>query len=440
MKPKMLAVLGIVTSALLVLVFLDAPGDDDTDVDNQRDDVAALITLPQHDWVHLSWTSDIGTTALTLRDGLWWVTQPLDAPADPLVTQGFLDQIRSMRVTDAVATGDLAGFGLSPPLLELTIRSSDGQERWAVGPKAPLGSGHYLTRVDGPATDDREVNIVTKVPFDTLTEPGAHLVNLDLFEAGAGSIDTIKYETGDGPIRWLRKGSSWYVETAKQRVRADSQEVEAWLDRLASARAVAAIELPEDGGLRSGPTFTITHGADETIYIGGPRVGLGGVVRRQDLNVGFQVAAWFFEPLERDLGSWQGTHPFEVHPLRVRGWSLKVAQNHWRLIPAESGGYNLERLQPEGERKTTHIDAVAAARKFDNVIQWEAQVMTADLPNAQRSAEFRWDTTDGDLLLTIYFRNGGMWVTREGDDSVYSLASVTQAQFLDALGIPDHDR
>jgi hypothetical protein len=93
----------------------------------------------------------------------WRVTQPVSAPADPIVMEFFVQSLHSVSALNTVPNPDApATYGLDPPSRLVTCRVQSGDSyTLAVGKASFDGSGYYAKR-----GGDGRVFVISSVPVD----------------------------------------------------------------------------------------------------------------------------------------------------------------------------------------------------------------------------------------------------------------------------------
>jgi hypothetical protein len=93
----------------------------------------------------------------------WRVTQPVNAPADPVAMAFFVQSMHSVSALNILASPEAtAGYGLDEPSRVVTCRVENGNSyTLAVGKASFDGSGYYAQR-----RGDSRVYVISRIPVD----------------------------------------------------------------------------------------------------------------------------------------------------------------------------------------------------------------------------------------------------------------------------------
>ncbi len=136
-----------------------------------------------------------GTTSLRLRGKDWFLTVPLDTPADNEEVSGLVSTLTRLEVTGrlgAEASGSgLSPYGLQEPVLEVLLHGEADAAigRLVVGDETPVGSGRYA-RADGQEgilTISASVNRLLEAKVDSLRY--SKIVGLDAWKISSVEIE-----------------------------------------------------------------------------------------------------------------------------------------------------------------------------------------------------------------------------------------------------------
>jgi len=120
-----------------------------------------------------------GFTLARGADGRWSLTVPFAAPADPVLVEALLEQLRGAQRHAAypVASVTLAELGLEPPALTLAL----GTERYEFGATEPLNYRRYLRHGD-------QVLLVDELLHFRLSQNAANFADRRLLPEGAEPV------------------------------------------------------------------------------------------------------------------------------------------------------------------------------------------------------------------------------------------------------------
>jgi Domain of unknown function (DUF4340) len=93
----------------------------------------------------------------------WRVTQPVDAPADPVALAFFVQSMHSVSALNTLASPEApAGYGLDAPSRVVTCQVDNGNSyTLAVGKASFDGSGYYAQR-----RGDSRVYVISRIPVE----------------------------------------------------------------------------------------------------------------------------------------------------------------------------------------------------------------------------------------------------------------------------------
>lgn len=289
-----------------------------------------------------------GTISLRLREKDWFLTVPLDTPADNDEVSGLVATLARLEVTgrlgaEAAGSG-LSGYGLEPPVLEVVLHGAH-TGRLVVGDETPVGSGRYA-RADGQEgilTISSSVSRLLEAKVDSLRY--SKIVGLDSWK-----IASLEVERNGVSSSLTRAEGAWRI-TSPIDFPADGAKVSNLLQGISALGA--------DGFAPPGETL-------EGLGVGRPRVVLrirteeeqqreirfgaagapGGVwAARSDMPVIFHLAEGKLQALEFDFDSLRDSR---VAPLDRYGISeiraedpagskllFKDAESNWRWGSAD---------------------------------------------------------------------------------------------------------
>lgn len=168
----------------------------------------------------------------------WEIVQPLNAKADQLAVETFLDKLRDTKYSRVVeeSPADLALFGLKDPATQISIKTKNPDNIvLSIGDKSPIGQAIYLKR-----DDQTRVLLATSSPKDW---------DISLFDLRDKSIFTYKTQdvveveiqkTG-ASLHLIKSNNVWAVE-GSVKAKGDSRDIEDMLNSLRTARISGFVE------------------------------------------------------------------------------------------------------------------------------------------------------------------------------------------------------
>lgn len=244
MHPRQLRLLGLFggIAAALAGIYLLAP-------EAQPDGVVVHggFSLDQARTVRLERHVDDRQERVELEksDGIWWVTTPFEAPADPDVVFGVLNAVSRARRGRPVS-GDPAGFGLDPAQVEVEVGLRNGAPiRLEVGDTAPVGLATYVRSPDGVA-------VVEGHPADELTKRVQEYRDHKVFRFEPGEVRRIAIQSFDGLLEARKSERGWYLDGYS---RVDLDALDDWIMDMLRLRVDMFLDL--DHTTIEGARFTV---------------------------------------------------------------------------------------------------------------------------------------------------------------------------------------
>jgi hypothetical protein len=170
-------------------------------------------------------TAPGGSFSLARRGDGWFLTAPLDWPANPPAVRvilnelAFLEHDASFAVADLKNNGQsLADYGLDKPRLTLTFTSGEGAGTGAprsttllLGDTTKIGNRLYLLSADG-----ERIHVVSRALADSLSLPLDQLrtdtvLTIPVFEASGLRIQSTS--AGNVAVALHRNGARWAFES-----------------------------------------------------------------------------------------------------------------------------------------------------------------------------------------------------------------------------------
>ena len=223
----------------------------------------------------------VHTLALAKRGDTWWVTAPLEWPANPaavsriLTELQFLEHETSFNVSDLAKNGQsLADYGLDHPKLTIAITSGDPAEHPAVtllrlGDITKDGLRLYLLSPDGERIHVVSQSLARSLGLTADDLRADALFTIPVFEARSLSLQTAA--PASLRIRLRRDGNRWSFETPII-ARASKAATELAINGLNSLRVASFVTANPSATLRSAnPVLEITlegNNRRETLILG----------------------------------------------------------------------------------------------------------------------------------------------------------------------------
>lgn len=222
------------------------------------------------------------TLALAKRGDTWWVTSPLEWPANPnavnriLTELQFLEHETSFNVSDLAKNGQsLADYGLDQPRLTIAITSGDPAEHpqvtlLRIGDITKDGLRLYLLSPDGERIHVVSQSLARSLGLTADDLRADALFTIPVFEARSLSLQTAA--PASLRIRLRRDGSRWSFETPII-ARASKNDTELAINGLNGLRVDSFITANPPAILPSAsPSLRVTlegNNRRETLILGG---------------------------------------------------------------------------------------------------------------------------------------------------------------------------
>lgn len=225
-----------------------------------------------------------GSFSLARRGDTWWVTKPLEWPANPPAVDRiknellFLEHVTSFNVRDLAKNDQsLASYGLDKPKLTIAFTSGEPSTSskstpvtLAIGDATKVGNNLYVLSPDG-----QRIHVVGRALLDSLTQPfekvrADTLLTIPVYEARS----LILQSAAPALRTYVRKeGSRWLFETPIL-ARASKNAVDLTINELNALRVKSFVTQNFPATLpSSAPTLRVTlegNNRRETLLIGTP--------------------------------------------------------------------------------------------------------------------------------------------------------------------------
>lgn len=195
----------------------------------------------------------------------WTVTEPVQAPLDSDVVEGFVQNFADYRYKEIVdpSKKKLNDFGLAQPKTTVTLRNSkDHSVQIAIGDQSPVGYSIYLTstEVEGVLMGSQHIGTFASKSLVEFRDREIKTVNKSVIKEWSWS------ENGRESIEFRRNSESNFEIHSPIQSSTDLGEVDAFLSSLTSLRAAGFNDAPSDDlvKLMSGePTYNWTWKAED---------------------------------------------------------------------------------------------------------------------------------------------------------------------------------
>ena len=189
------------------------------------------------------------TSVARLADKNWKLVQLVEADADASQLTNMASSLASLEIQRVVDENpsDLAQFGLNPPKVEISFKTTGKKDIGSlqIGDKTPSGGDVYAKRPDG-----KRVFLISSFIEDTFKRSAFELRDKTLMRFDREKLDGLELTTNGMSFQFALKGLEWTIVKPTP-MRADYASVEALISTLSSTltqKFVADQTTPE--GLR----------------------------------------------------------------------------------------------------------------------------------------------------------------------------------------------
>jgi len=315
-----------------------------------------------------------GETVLEkLADGTWRIAKPLATLADGVVVNALVSQLQDAEVTRVVEEqpADLTPYGLAAPVLEVTLRFGDREERLLLGEDAPFADALYAKTADDP-----RVLLIGLGIRSALSRPLKDFRNRTLFTFSALDVQEVSLQFPDRHFDMAKRGETWHLSSPLE-TKADQETVSSLLFALTGLRAEDFIDEQKDETLKGlgPPRLTVTV----ALARGGRAVTF---YRAREKDVVYAVAQpeepiyllreQVFAPLAKDLYDLRDKQVLDFARSEVHAIEVKTESGAFTL----TGGH--EQWVLDGQDRA---DPGAVRRFLDHLEDLRTQAFVADGPD-----------------------------------------------------------
>ncbi len=384
-----------------------------------------------------------GTFSITHRDKHWFLTSPLEAPADTSAVEDVIYAMDAMRYTRVVEENpsDLTTFGLATPRFKITLETPTGPLSLLIGDDAPFGGEVYVKREDTPKVYLTGYPLTVKIDKDLLGWRDKKIVDFAVPEVQKVSIEGPDFSGLDA----VRQGERWSTSgTAPQRLEASAMETLLYDLQGMTAQSFSGQSDPTLFGLQA-PALTVTLelGADkarEQIMFGAP-FGEGGMlpVIRQSGEEVILVDAAVFPKIKKSSQELRSMSVVEMQRVKVDRLEATV-DGQTMAATREKDEWKIDGSLKE-KVKPSDVEAI-----LDDLGQLKAQstvegVANTDLAryglaNPALKLVIHEEGTTQDVKLALGQTDGGdslVYARVEGDSTVYQLNRFLLEDIRDVL-------
>jgi len=231
------------------------------------------IDIPKDEIEQLVIKSASGdVTTVTKTGGIWQITAPLTAPADETLIARILTVISRLEITRVLDENptDLGQYGLAPPQVEVTLKTSGaaGTLRLLLGAKATVGDNVYAQLSSGP-----RVMLIASDVEDAVNKTTFDLRDKAVLKFDREKIDRLEIVAAGHAVELVRHDLEWEM-TKPLRTSAEPGVISELITKLTSLQATSFVapETPNSANyMLDKPVATVTvvtGSSSETLQVG----------------------------------------------------------------------------------------------------------------------------------------------------------------------------
>lgn len=198
----------------------------------------SLMTMPDDEISLLEVSRNGKVESVLTRTGSWRIVEPFSGSADESVVLKLLDALTYAPIEDSLGEKELfklgrtlTDFELSPPQIEVKVKSGNNETLIGFGALTPSKSSVYVS-IDN-------MNAVFLVPSNTLEAidvSTAQFRRRTLFTAGEESVASFDIKNGSELLRFRKEGEGWFM-TLPTEGPASTGKIKKLLSDIISAKA-----------------------------------------------------------------------------------------------------------------------------------------------------------------------------------------------------------
>jgi hypothetical protein len=239
----------------------------------------------------------------------WEMIKPLSTPADPIVVDGVLQVLSSLKPERKFqpAGKDLNEFGLNPPQVRIDFTASGKKFELHLGSKTVAGQAQYVKASHLP-----DIYLVEAFTIKELDREVLALREKKVFSLTPDQIEGLKIGVGKKSLQLVKTAQGW-VEKGQPEKRLDKDRVESLILDLTLVKAKEFLEgEPESPGwgLKE-PAYRVrlTGGGkekrDEELWIGAEAEGKGFYARSGLHPSALIIEGTILKKIPADLTGWE---------------------------------------------------------------------------------------------------------------------------------------
>jgi Domain of unknown function (DUF4340) len=243
------------------------------------------------------------------KNKIWEMVKPLSTPADPVVVDGVLQVLSSLKAERKFqpAGKDLNEFGLNPPLVRIDFTAQGKKFELQLGSKSVAGQTRYVKTALHPDIYLAEAFTIKELDRDVLA-----LREKKVFSLTPDQIESLIIGVGKKNLQLVKSAQGW-VEKGQPEKRLAKNRVESLILDLTWVKAKEFLEGEKENsawGLKE-PAYRIRLSGggkekkDEGLWIGAEAGGKGFYARSSLYPSALIVEGEILKKIPADLTEWE---------------------------------------------------------------------------------------------------------------------------------------
>lgn len=174
----------------------------------------------------------------TLRNGIWRLTRPADAPVDTAIVRKMIAGMARVERGELIPAETLRDRGLAPsdygfdtPRARITFKNSRGTFTWLIGRDAPLGDSLYVMEEGGT-----DIIAAAQTLLNILPEDPAWIRDRTLFAGEPAAVRGIDLRRAGGFLQLRHPENNGWIMQQPYTGRADIQAVNGLIENIFASR------------------------------------------------------------------------------------------------------------------------------------------------------------------------------------------------------------
>jgi hypothetical protein len=362
--------------------------------------------------------------SLQRRGDAWYLTKPVDWPANPVAVSHILNELQALEDVASFSTRDLekngqklSDYGLDQPKLTLTF--SSGEEGptarttvLRIGDTTKVGDHPYLLSSDGG-----KIHVVSRSLADSLSLPFDQLRSDVIFVIPAFEARSLNLQTASPSnvrVRVDKEGSRWLFRTPVN-ARAAKNATDLTINALDALRVKAfVLQNPPATAPEAAPALRVTlegNNRHETLFVGASSGDNDYFAQLEDRNAIFTVtiAPELMTLLRNSADELRDRHILDFDATAVSSIALSALNQPeiaLQRLESSAGGHDagwqiIRRGGGAQPSQTLAADAAAVQRLLGQLETLSAVRFQSDAPTNADIEEWGFNRPEREITLTL---------------------------------------